>query len=366
MPYTNNKYELIEKYILGELKGKELENFEFEIRNSENLANEIRKQKNLLDSLKYHSSKLLLKSKLEKIHAQIDVNDIKDQLNQEVIFNKKISQKNLLTQLAVAASIALIVTFSTLYIAGFFKFNRHVVDYTQLKNDIRKISSKQNFLWNAFSSLEDKKKPLVPSGTCFEISPNGYFVTNYHVIKGVDSAYITHKNDSDLKYRVKVIYEDVKNDLAILMIDDPKFKPTGIIPYVINRKLSDLGESVYTLGYSKQDVVFSEGSLSSLSGFNEDSTAYQISVPVNPGNSGGPLINGDGELIGMVTGKNYNKDGATYAVKSGYILSIIDSIQADTSFAKPVLQKINYLRGKKRPEQVKAIQPFIFKVEIYQ
>ena len=214
--------------------------------------------------------------------------------------------------------------------------------------------------------MEDKKKPLIPSGTCFSISSNGYFITNYHVVNGVDSAFITHKNDSDLKYMVRVVYRDFKNDLAILKIDDPKYISSGIVPYTFKRKLSDLGEYVFTLGYSKQDVVFGEGSVSSLSGFNEDSTAYQVSVPVNPGNSGGPVINGDGELIGMITGKNFRKDGATYAIKSDYILSVIDSIQKDTIKVKPVISKINHLRGKKRSDQVKAIQPFIFKVEIYQ
>lgn len=366
MPYSNKKYELIEKYILGELKGEELKRFENELKTDNILANEVNRQKILLDSLEYYENRKNLKARLDKIQAEIDRNTLGEQLSHPVFLYKSLTSKKFLSQLAVAASIALVVTLGTLLFSGFFKFNQHVADYTQLKNDINKINSRQNSLWNAFSSMEDKKKPLIPSGTCFTISPNGYFITNYHVVKGVDSAFITHKNDSELTYRVKVVYRDMVNDLAILKIDDTRFKPFGFIPYTFKRNLSELGEYVFTLGYSKKDVVFGEGSVSSLSGFNEDSTAYQVSVPVNPGNSGGPVINGDGELIGMITGKNYRKDGATYAVKSDYILSVIDSIQEDTYDIKPVIPKINFLRGKKRTEQVRAIQPFIFKVEIYQ
>jgi S1-C subfamily serine protease len=87
--------------------------------------------------------------------------------------------------------------------------------------------------------------------------------------------------------------------------------------------VSSLGENVFTLGYPGSEQVYGEGSLSALNGFNGDTTLYQISVPLNPGNSGGPLWDQSGKLIGMIRGKNFAKEGNAYAVKSVYVADFL-------------------------------------------
>lgn len=161
----------------------------------------------------------------------------------------------------------------------------------------------------------------------------------------------------------KEVYSDKSSDLAILKITDPDFTSAVRVPYGFKIRESDLGESVYTLGFPREDMVFGEGSISSKSGFEGDTTAYQISIPVNPGNSGGPLLDDKGNLIGIITGKNTAVEGAAFAIKSRYLLQMIDSIPADS---EPVLlPSKNYVKELKRPDQIKQLQQLIFNVKVY-
>ena len=162
-----------------------------------------------------------------------------------------------------------------------------------------------------------------------------------------------------------MVYKDIKHDLAILFISDSNYQAVNYPPYLIEGKEAALGEYVYTLGFSKKDLVFGEGSVSSMTGFNEDTTAYQISIPVNPGNSGGPLISESGNVLGIISGKHMNIDGATYAVKSEYLLSIVDSLSGDTTLSKPVMARYNKIQWMKRKDQVKNLKPYIYKVQVY-
>ena len=137
------------------------------------------------------------------------------------------------------------------------------------------------------------------------------------------------------------------------------------MPYTIKKDFSDLGEDVFTLGYSKNDLVYGDGFISSSTGFREDSSAYQVSIPVNPGSSGSPLIDSRGELIGIISGKHSQDEGATFAVKSSFLLSALDSVKADKSLKTPILSKRNDINGYKRTTQIKKLHSYIFKVEVY-
>lgn len=148
------------------------------------------------------------------------------------------------------------------------------------------------------------------SGTGFAISPNGYIATNHHVIEGGSSISVRGINgDFSKQYSAKVITEDKKNDLAIIKIDDENFTSLGIPPYLIKGKTSEVGTSIFVLGYPLRssmgdEIKLTNGIISSKSGFQGDITTYQISAPIQPGNSGGPLFKSNGELIGIVNAKH--------------------------------------------------------------
>jgi S1-C subfamily serine protease len=176
----------------------------------------------------------------------------------------------------------------------------------------------------------DNPKEISGSGSGFAISSDGYIITNHHVTKGATSIKVRGiHGDFTKKYSAKVILEDKNNDLSIIKIDDPNFISLGTIPYVILNKSSDVGSTVFVLGYPLrasmgEEVKLTNGIISSKSGYQGDATSYQITVPIQPGNSGGPLFNKNGNIIGIVNAKLTGAENASYAIKSSYILNLID------------------------------------------
>ena len=214
-----------------------------------------------------------------------------------------------------------------------------------------------------YPSVEDIIKFSPASGTGFAISSNGYIATNNHVITGAESIKVRGINgDFSKTYKAKLIVTDKNNDLAIIKIDE-EFSPLGPIPFIISAKSSDVGNSIFCLGYPLRstmgdEVKLTNGIISSRSGFQGDITTYQISAPVQPGNSGGPLFDDKGTLIGIVNAKHLDAENVSYAIKSSYLLNLIDVM------AKPPdLQSISMLENKSLSEQVKIIKNFIYIIE---
>ena len=92
-----------------------------------------------------------------------------------------------------------------------------------------------------------------------------------------------------------------ERDLAILKIDDKDFKPVNTLPYSIRKTQPDLGEELFTLGYPRDEIVYNMGYLSAKTGYKGDTTSCQLSLTANPGNSGAPVFNKNGEIIGIIT-----------------------------------------------------------------
>ena len=205
------------------------------------------------------------------------------------------------------------------------------------------------------------------SGTGYAISSDGYIVTNHHVTNGATSIKVRGANgDFSKTYSAKVIIEDKNNDLSIIKIDDPNFNSLGAIPYVIANRASDVGTSVFVLGYPLRatmgdEVKLTNGIISSKSGFQGDVTSYQITAPVQPGNSGGPLFEDKGNIIGIINAKHTGAENASYAIKASYLLNLIDLMPTP-----PKLQTISSVTGKPLTEQVKILKKFTYILEINQ
>jgi S1-C subfamily serine protease len=161
------------------------------------------------------------------------------------------------------------------------------------------------------------------------------------------------------------IYSNPQADISILRIADKSFKGFGNIPYSFSGSEKDLGEKVFTLGYPREDVVYGEGAISSNTGFDGDSTAYQISIPVNPGNSGGPLIDDKGSIIGLISGKQTENEGVAFAIKSKNIIECFENLKSDSSMSKITLNKRNNLKTMNRVGQLKKLQEYIFVVKVF-
>lgn len=200
------------------------------------------------------------------------------------------------------------------------------------------------------------------SGSGFFISENGYVATNYHVIKDAKTIEVSIVRDGEWKhYQAKVVLSDKQNDLSIIKIEDASFMPLPHIPYNFSTAIKDTGSEVFTLGYPIADVMgdevkFTDGKISSKTGIQGDVTVYQISVPIQPGNSGGPLFDDKGSLVG-ITSSGLNRDyfkaeNVNYAIKSSYLKSLVDAmpqpikLQTNADIAsKPLTEKIKIFQG---------------------
>lgn len=183
------------------------------------------------------------------------------------------------------------------------------------------------------------------SGTAWPIA-KGYAVTNNHVV--ANNTHVTLINSQGDKIRARVVIRDKLNDVALLaVIEDKKLPPA--IP--LSDRHARLGASVFTIGFPRVDVMgktpkLTDGIISSVNGLRGNTSNYQISVPVQPGNSGGPLLNMNGEVVGIVTsmlGTTNDNTGATtylpnisYALKVGVLKSLMDKLPGD----KPVLKEL--------------------------
>lgn len=142
--------------------------------------------------------------------------------------------------------------------------------------------------------------PTASSGTGFFISEKGDIVTNHHVVKGCTSINIKRQNATPEK--ATLIAEDPTNDLALLHTE------TGTGSHAALRVDTRLGEAVAAFGYPLSSVLassgnFTLGNVTALAGLKNDTRFIQISAPVQPGNSGGPLLDSYGNVIGVVTSK---------------------------------------------------------------
>lgn len=203
------------------------------------------------------------------------------------------------------------------------------------------------------------------SGTGFAVSSNGLIVTNHHVINGATSINVRGVNgDFSKSYKAKIIIEDKNNDLAIIKIDDSRFTSLGAIPFLINNKPSDVGTSIFVMGYPLRasmgdEIKLTNGIISSKSGFQDDVTSYQITAPIQPGNSGGPLFDGKGNLIGIVNSKHLGAENVSYAIKSLYLINLFDIMTS-----RPSLQTVSSVGGKSLAEQVKILKKYIYIIEV--
>jgi S1-C subfamily serine protease len=171
------------------------------------------------------------------------------------------------------------------------------------------------------------------SGTGFFITEDGYLITNEHVAgNGAQVRLVTSAG----LIPAKVVKVDATNDLALLKAEG---KFTGL-PVAASRSMK-LGGMVATVGFPNIGLQgfapkFARGEIGSLSGIQDDARYFQISVPVQPGNSGGALVDERGNVVGVVSAKLSAKaalatsgvlpDNVNYAVKSSFLLGFLESV----------------------------------------
>ncbi len=191
-----------------------------------------------------------------------------------------------------------------------------------------------------------------------------YVATNYHVVKDAKNLVVTGINGNTSKnYEVEVVATDKYNDLAIIKIIDNDFAGFSSIKYGFSTATKDIGTDVFVLGYPListmgEDLKLTNGIISAKTGFQGDVSLYQISAPIQPGNSGGPLFDGNGDLIGIVNAKHNGAENVGYAIKLNYLKILIESADLHIS-----LTSNNTIRTLPLKDKVKAISPMVVMIK---
>jgi S1-C subfamily serine protease len=205
------------------------------------------------------------------------------------------------------------------------------------------------------------KPARAKSGTGFVVSANGHVVTNNHVIDGCVGD-IKGNLTGEASMVLRVVSSDANNDLALLQA--PSTATFKDFARIRDRSIRS-GDSVIAIGFPYHGLLTSDftvttGIVSSLSGMRNDSRFLQISAPVQPGNSGGPLFDTTGQIVGVVTAKipvlriaaatGNIPENINFAIKTGALRDFLDNSVVPYQTAEPKGElKTTDIAGNARP-----------------
>jgi S1-C subfamily serine protease len=191
-------------------------------------------------------------------------------------------------------------------------------------------------------------------GTGFFITDNGYLLTCFHVVVRARSIQVGTERGL---FNAELVQSDFDKDVALLKVAGT----FSSLPLVSSNSVN-FGEAVFTIGFPDPYLQgwqpkVTRGEISSLSGMQDDTNHYQISVPVQPGNSGGALMDESGNVVGLVQGtlkeplaffvSGAMPQNVNYAIKSSVAKTLLDSVPGG-----PLKLKPEFLTGDRKFEDV--------------
>ena len=241
--------EVIEQYLNGDMTREEREQFELLRKQNAEIDAKVVEHQLFSNLLKQYSKRVELENRLNAIHSEIDVNDLKESLMVHPLWIVQM-WRNHHSKISVAASIAIFAVLGIMALTGKFDDNSHK-NIAQLKSEVRKLNRSNEKLSRSINDIKAQNGVVIrdkesSTGTGFAITSDGLIATNYHVIQGADSVYI--QNEAGKSFKAKVLYTEPQNDIAILAVTDDSFN-LGPIPYSFRKSESSLAEPVSTYGY---------------------------------------------------------------------------------------------------------------------
>ncbi|TRZ82253.1 MAG: serine protease [Sediminibacterium sp.] len=362
--------ETIENYLTGAMSSQERTEFEALRKNTPEIDQMVVEHKLFLD----HMQSYAIRRSFAKLTSQT-FNKL--MAAGEWMTDDTISTKTKVIQLwnrykrvtAIAASVAGFIALTTTVLVMSLSPSLNGNQLLQLSKAIEVIKKNQQVqghLINEVKSKVPENAKMLSGGSGFLIDTKGFIITNTHVLKGNGAIVI---NNLGQELHANIIYSDINSDLALLKIDDEDFKAPKNIPFVIRKKMTDLGEEIFTLGYPRNDndIVYGKGYLSAQTGYNGDSNSYQIQISANPGYSGAPLFNDKGEIIGIINTRQKQAEGVAFAVKSNKIFDLIESVNETESkkVDKIKLPKSNTANLNNRKDQISNLKNYIYSIRSY-
>ena len=192
------------------------------------------------------------------------------------------------------------------------------------------------------------------SGTAFFISPKGHLISNNHVVESC-------KSDPNIIYRkeelkVKISARDKKLDLALLKAE---IRPLNYLK--ISKSKAQKLDKIYVAGFPlgkslSDDLKFTQGIVSSLKGFEDNTNQIQIDAALNPGNSGGPIVNTNGKLLAVAVSGLTESQNINFGIKSKSVKDFLE-----VNFFSPAIGSMDYgMNNKKLLKLLEESTVYIF------
>jgi S1-C subfamily serine protease len=214
---------------------------------------------------------------------------------------------------------------------------------------------------------EAEASPLPPTrktksqGTCFAVTPDGGVLTAYHIVENGKEIWVTFANGQRERASVEQLAMTV--DIAFLRVNR---KAEFYLP-LASTHTATVGQRVFTIGFPATAMLgfepkFTDGSISALSGPGGEASFMQVTVPIQPGNSGGPLMNDRGEVLGIIT--STAAIGPFLASTGSLPQSVNWAVKAD--YAMPLVASQNIQVAPTREEAIKRGMSAVCLVEANQ
>lgn len=365
----NALLDAVERYINGEMLPEERMFFEHVRKTNPDVDQLVVEHTLLLDQFARYGEIHRLKTRLDDVHEALSQSG---QIEQPSPAKVTMLWKKYKRVIGVAASIAGITALGISGLMSYFspKVNNEKMELLsrKLDNQEQKLNTVTRMVINNENTPAPPVIDFKSGGTGFLIDGRGYLVTNAHVVR---NATVVEVQNAQGAYKARILHLDPVADLAFLKIEDTAFHSIAQLPYGISRLKVRLGEDLFTEGYPGDEIVYSKGYVSARSGFRGDTLEYQMTIAANPGNSGTPVFNKDGEVVGIVRGTQRDAQMVVFAIRSKNIFRAVDEmkndstlLQSDSGFVHLHIPTLSSIKGMDRvDQQIPKIEDCIFIVK---
>jgi serine protease Do len=363
--------EAIERYLQGEMTAEEQMHFEALRQSNPEVDQLVVEHKFFLEQLQQYGNTRDFRNTLHDVHSSLsEKGEIEAGKAPSAIVYLWNRYKRVAAIAASIAGITAIMTSALVWTVSpkpvsndkIIKLDRDIQD---TKDKTKRLETDVDILKDGIKNNNKTTLPDVDykkAGTAFLIDPKGIMITNAHTLQFSEN--VSVENSKGDKYRAIVLKLDVKRDIAIIKIEDNKFRPFASLPYGIRKTESELAENIFTLGFPRDEIVYGEGYFSAGTGFEGDTLSCQISITANKGNSGSPIFNRNGEVIGILTGRETDAKETVFAVQSKYIFQAVEDLKKNTSgYTNVKIPTRSSLAGMDKVQQVKKLRDYVFIVK---